>query len=123
MTFTFNHTNLNVCDIERSVRFYEEALGLKVLRQKEASDGSFTLTFMSDGESSYLLELTWLRDHADKPYDLGENETHMCFTAEDYDAAHEKHSQMGCICYENTAMGLYFINDPDNHWIEIVRKK
>ena len=123
MTFTFNHTNLNVCDIDRSIRFYEEALGLQVVRQKEASDGSFTLTFMSDGQNSYLLELTWLRDHADKPYDLGENETHMCFTAEDYDAAHEKHKAMGCICYENTAMGLYFINDPDNHWIEIVRSK
>jgi len=123
MTFTFNHTNLNVCDLERSVRFYQEALGLEVVRQKESSDGSFILTFMSDGQSSYLLELTWLRDHADKPYELGENETHMCFTAEDYDAAHEKHKKMGCICYENTKMGLYFINDPDNHWIEIVRSK
>ena len=123
MTFTFNHTNLNVCDVARSVRFYQEALGLQVVREKTADDGSFSLTFMSDGTSDYLLELTWLRDHADKPYDLGENETHMCFTAEDYDAAHEKHKAMGCICYENTAMGLYFINDPDNHWIEIVRKK
>jgi len=123
MAFTFNHTNLNVCDTERSVRFYEEALGLQVASRKEASDGSFTLTFLSDGKSDYRLELTWLRDHADKPYDLGENETHMCFTADDYDAAHEKHRQMGCICYENTAMGLYFINDPDNHWIEIVRRK
>ena len=123
MTFTFNHTNLNVCDAARAVRFYEEALGLKVVREKAAEDGSFTLTIMSDGKSDYLLVLTWLRDHADKPYDLGENETHMCFTAEDYDAAHEKHKAMGCICYENTAMGLYFINDPDNHWIEIVRKK
>ena len=123
MTFTFNHTNLNVCDIARSVRFYKEALGLEVVREKTSSDGSFTLTFMGDGKSDYLLELTWLRDHADKPYDLGENETHMCFTAEDYDAAHEKHEKMGCICFENTKMGLYFINDPDNHCIEIVRKK
>lgn len=123
MTFTFNHTNLNVCDVARSVRFYQEALGLQIVREKTADDGSFSLTFMSDGISDYLLELTWLRDHAGKPYDLGENETHMCFTAEDYDAAHEKHAKMGCICYENTAMGLYFINDPDNHWIEIVRKK
>ena len=58
MTFTFNHTNLNVCDIARSVRFYQEALGLEVVREKTASDGSFTLTFMSDGRSDYLLELT-----------------------------------------------------------------
>lgn len=123
MLFTFNHTNLNVREIDRSVCFYQEALGLKIIREKASSDGSFKLTFMSDGKSDYLLELTWLRDHTDKPYDLGENETHMCFTAEDYDAAHKKHQQMGCICYENPKMGIYFINDPDNHWIEIVRRK
>lgn len=123
MMFTFNHTNLNVCDLERSVCFYREALGLQVVREKEAEDGSFKLVFMSDGQSGYQLELTWLRGHADKPYDLGENETHMCFTAGDYDAAHEQHREMGCICFENTKMGLYFINDPDGHWIEIVRRK
>lgn len=123
MNFTFNHTNLNVCDLERSIKFYKEALGLEVVREKEAADGSFKLVFLGDGQSNYQLELTWLRDHADKPYNLGENETHMCFTAEDYDAAHAHHEQMGCICYENTKMGLYFISDPDGYWFEIVRKK
>ena len=42
---------------------------------------------------------------------------------EDMDAAHAKHEAMGCICFENTAMGVYFIEDPDGYWIEIVRKK
>ena len=121
--FSFNHTNLNVCNLEKSIAFYQEALGLQVVREKQAEDGSFKLAFMSDGTSSYQLELTWLRGHADKPYELGENETHMCFTAEDYDAAHAHHEKMGCICYENTKMGLYFIVDPDGHWFEIVRKK
>ncbi|MDD2459380.1 MAG: lactoylglutathione lyase, partial [Eubacteriales bacterium] len=45
---------------------------------------------------------------------------HICFRTDDYDAAHSKHAAMGCICYENTAMGLYFISDPDGYWIEIV---
>lgn len=120
MKFTFNHTNLNVTDLEKSLKFYEEALGLIPVRTKEASDGSFKLVFLSDQETSYLLELTWLRDH-EGAYELGENETHICFTADDYDAAHEKHQQMGCICFENTAMGLYFIEDPDGYWFEIVR--
>lgn len=121
--FTFDHTNLNVCDMEKSIAFYDRALGLKVAREKAAQDGSFRLAFLTDGRSAYLLELTWLRDHAGKKYDLGENETHMCFCAEDYDAAHALHQEMGCICYENTEMGLYFIIDPDGHWIEIVRRK
>ena len=121
MKFTFAHTNLNVCDLERSIRFYEEALGLKVVRESGSADGSFRLAFLEDGTGTYQLELTWLRDHAGTPYELGENETHICFRTDDYDAAHAHHEKMGCICFENTAMGLYFINDPDGYWFEIIR--
>ena len=122
MKFTFNHTNLNVTDLDRSLKFYQEALGLVPVRTKEAQDGSFKLVFLSDGETGYRLELTWLRNHQG-PYELGENETHLCFSADDFPAAHEKHTQMGCICFENTAMGLYFIEDPDGYWFEIVPAK
>ena len=122
MKFTFNHTNLNVADLDRSLQFYQEALGLKPVRTKEAADGSFKLVFLSDNETSYRLELTWLRDHKG-PYELGENETHLCFSVDDYQSAHEKHAQMGCICFENTGMGLYFIEDPDGYWFEIVPSK
>lgn len=119
MQFTFNHTNINVADLEKSLAFYREALGLRVLQQKQSQDGSFTLAFLGDGTSDYRLELTWLRDHTGA-YNLGDNETHLCFTAEDYGAAHKKHAEMGCICFENEKMGLYFISDPDGYWIEIV---
>jgi lactoylglutathione lyase len=119
MQFIFNHTNLNVTNLEKSLAFYKEALGLTPVREKEAADGSFRLVFLSDGVTDYKLELTWLRDH-EGTYELGENETHICFHVEDYEAAHEKHQQMGCICYENTKMGLYFIEDPDGYWFEIV---
>jgi lactoylglutathione lyase len=121
MAFVFDHTNINVTDLERSVAFYEKALGLKVLSRKEAGDGSFVLCFMGDGKSAYKMELTWLRDK-EGPYALGDNETHMCFKAEDYESAHALHQEMGCICYENTAMGLYFIEDPDGYWVEITPK-
>ena len=117
--FTFNHQNLNVTDMEKSLAFYEKALGLKELRRKEASDGSFTLCFLGDGKTGFSLELTCLKDHP-QPYNLGENEFHLAFTAEDFEAAHALHQEMGCICYENTAMGIYFISDPDGYWLEIV---
>lgn len=120
--FRFNHFNFNVLDLERSLKFYDEALGLKPVREKIAQDGSYKLVFLGDGESDFSLELTWLRDR-DKAYDLGEGEFHLAFTAEDMEAAHAKHKAMGCICFENTAIGVYFIEDPDGYWIEIVRKK
>ncbi len=120
-SFTFRHTNLNVQDMDRSIAFYREALGLEPVRFKEASDGSFRLAFLQDGRTGYELELTCLAGHADKPYELGENESHICFAADDYDAAHALHEKMGCICFENTKMGLYFIEDPDGYWFEIVR--
>ena len=120
--FAFNHFNFNVTDLERSIAFYHDALGLEPVRRKEAADGSFILTFLGDGKTEFQLELTWLRDHPQK-YDLGECEFHLAFRADDYDAMYEKHKAMGCICFENPAMGIYFIEDPDGYWIEIVPEK
>ena len=119
MEFTFAHNNFNVRDLDKSLAFYKEALGLTETRRKEAADGSYIIVFLGDGQSKHLLELTWLRDW-DRPYNLGDNEFHLAFTASDFDAAHKKHQEMGCICFENPKMGIYFINDPDDYWLEIV---
>ncbi len=118
--FKIDHVNINVSDIEKSIKFYDEAFGLKEIRRKKAEDASFVLAFLSDG--SFKLELTWLRD-MDRPYDLGDNESHICFVTDDYDSAHELHKKMDVICYENTAMGLYFVEDPDGYWLEVVEAK
>ena len=120
MKFKFAHNNFNVKDLQKSLRFYEEALDLKPVRTKEAPDGSFTLAFLSDGTTPHQLELTWLRDWEKATYDLGDNEFHLAFTVYDMEAAHSRHKEMGCICFENEAMGIYFIQDPDGYWIEIV---
>ena len=91
----FDHFNINVTNLERSITFYEKALGLKEHHRKEASDGSFTLVYLTDGSTGFLLELTCLKEHKEN----------------------------GWVCFENTAMGLYFINDPDDYWIEILPAK
>ena len=123
MNFHFAHNNFNVVDLDKSLKFYEEALGLTVARKKEASDGSFILAFLTDGKTPHHLELTWLRDWEKDSYNLGDNEFHLAFEVDDMDAAHKKHEEMGCICYENLGMGVYFIVDPDGYWIEIIPVK
>ncbi len=123
ITGKFDHLNINVTNLEKSIAFYNKALGLVEDHRKEAPDGSFILVYLTDGSSNFMLELTWLRDHPDA-YELGENESHLCFrVAEDYDKVREFHKEMECICFENTTMGLYFINDPDDYWIEILPAK
>ncbi len=117
--FKFVHENYNVYDLEKSLKFYDEALGLKETRRINAEDGSFIIVYLGDGKSDFLLELTWMRD-MQRPYNLGDNEIHLAFVTDDFDAAYKKHKEMGCICFENPKMGIYFINDPDGYWLEIV---
>lgn len=118
MKFNFLHNNLNVLDLEKSLNFYAEALGLREAKRLEGN--GFTLVYLSDGGTTpHLLELTYLKDRQE-PYNLGDNEIHLAFGVDDFAAAHELHERMGCICYENKAMGIYFIADPDGYWLEII---
>ena len=120
MQFKFAHNNFNVMDLDKSIKFYNDALGLKETKRSVAEDGSYIIVFLGDGATPHLLELTWLRDWGKDKYDLGDNEFHLAFRVVDFEAAHEKHKEMGCICFENEKMGIYFINDPDNYWLEII---
>lgn len=118
----FDHFNFNVLDLDRSLDFYREALELMPVAEKNADDGSFKLVYLGDGETGFRLELTWLRDRRE-PYDLGEQEFHLAFVTDRFDELLERHKAMGCVCFENPAMGIYFIEDPDGYWIEIVPGK
>ena len=95
----FNHFNFNVLDLERSLAFYRQALELEVVEEKEAGDGSFKLVYLGDGGTGFRLELTWL------------------------DALLARHRAMGCVCFENPDMGVYFIEDPDGYWVELVPER
>ena len=119
MNYKMYHVNLGAMDIERSKEFYEEALGLTETKRVEAEDGSFVIVFLSRDGFAGNIELTWYRDKKE-PYNLGDNEVHIGLYADDYEAAYQKHKEMGVICFENLEMGLYFISDPDGYWIEIV---
>ena len=118
----FDHFNFNVLDLNRSLDFYREALELAPVAEKDAEDGSFKLVYLGDGETGFRLELTWLRDRTE-PYDLGEQEFHLAFVTDRFDELLERHKAMGCVCFENPAMGIYFIEDPDGYWIEIIPGK
>ena len=117
MKFSFAHNSINVLDLERSLKFYQDALDLHEVRRLDTPD--FTLVYLGDGHTQHELELTWLKNRKE-PYNLGENEFHLALYVDDMEAAHARHAAMKCICYENPQMGIYFINDPDNYWIEIL---
>ena len=121
MSFKFAHTNINVTDMEASIKFYEDALGLKLAFRFPGPD--FEIVFLGDGETAFQLELTRLDSHPHK-YDLSDNEIHLAFSTPDMAASLEKHRAMGCVAMVNEAMGgIYFIEDPDGYWVEIIPER
>ena len=116
------HRCLHVLDLEKSLAFYEQALGMTEIRRMGPEDGSWVNAFIGSDASGFQLELTWNRGRTE-PYDNGGRDSHLAFTVPDFDAAHALHEQMGCICHENEKMGLYFIEDPDGCWLEILPEK
>lgn len=119
MKFGMYHTCITVFDLEKSMEFYDKALGMKPVRTIDAEDGSYKIVFLSSEDSTCQLELTWYRDR-ETPYNLGDNEIHVGFRTAEFDEALAYHREMGCVCFENEAMGIYFISDPDGYWMEIV---
>lgn len=118
MGYAFNHFNFNVFDLEKSLKFYKDALGLEPVGDVNDND-EFTIIFLGDHRTDFRLELTYMKNRKE-PYDLGEQEYHLALKADDFEAAHKKHKEMGIIEFENPAMGIYFIVDPDGYWIEII---
>jgi hypothetical protein len=119
MAFSFTHVNFNVLDLARSMAFYARAFDFTEKRRLEAT--GFTLVYLTDGKTDFELELTYLFDRKE-PYNLGEKEFHLALYTDDYAAARAKHAEMGIICYENAEMGIYFVEDPDGYWIEVLPK-
>ncbi|MEA4987764.1 MAG: VOC family protein [Anaerovorax sp.] len=122
MKFTLTHNCINVLDLERSLRFYEQALDMKEVRRITDDEGKYILSFIANENATHQIELTWLKERTE-PYNLGDNEIHMGFLTDDYEAALAKHKGMGVVCFENPKFGVYFIEDPDGYWLEVVPQR
>jgi len=123
------HTMIRVGNLEKSLRFYTEVLGMKLLRQKDYPDGEFTLAFIGYGEESEntVIELTY--NWGKEKYDLGEGFGHIALEVDDvYQAAEEIRNRGGKIIRDAGPMNagttiIAFIEDPDGYQIELIGKK
>lgn len=119
------HTCLRVMDLDKSLKFYTEALGLVETGRKDFPEDEFTIVYLSDEDENYEIELTY-NYNPEKPYTIGDGFSHLAFSAENLEEAREEHKKMG---YQVTElMGLpgeepryYFVTDPDGFEIEIIR--
>ncbi|MBU5427356.1 VOC family protein [Tissierella pigra] len=127
MNYKMLHTCIRVMDLEKSLKFYKEALGLVETRRSDFPEDEFTLVFLADETGNYEVELTY-NYNPEKPYTIGDGFSHMAFNVEDLEGSRERHKEMG---YEVTElMGLpgekpryYFVTDPDGYDVEIIRAK
>ena len=123
------HTMLRVGDLDRSIAFYTEILGMKLLRRKDYADGKFTLAFLGYGDEAdnTVLELTynWGTDQ----YDLGTGYGHIAIEVEDvYQATDAIKQRGGNILREAGPMNagttiIAFVADPDGYPIELIGSK
>ncbi len=124
----YAHTMLRVSDLERSKLFYHNALGLKLLREKEYPDGAFTLSFLgfSDETKETVLELTYNWDG--RGYELGTYFGHLAFWVDDLEQAYQKAIAAGAgekVPPKTFGAGtrLAFVTDPDGYEIEFIEHK
>jgi len=124
----FLHTMIRVVDLDKSIKFYTEVLGLKLHREKEYPEGEFTLAFLGyGGDTEPFLELThnWDTDS----YELGDGYGHMAFGVEDIYKACDKIEQLGGKVIrapgpmKHGTTVIAFVEDPDSYRVELIERK
>ena len=118
---TMSHVCVPVLDLERSLAFYREALGLTPQREMTMGDRGWRLVFLGDNETPFQLELCKQVGRT-QPYQLGDDTPHVAVTAKDFAALKARHQAEGRVV-DQLPGGIYFIQDPDGHLIEILPPK
>lgn len=121
------HTMLRVGNLEESLKFYTEVLGMKLLRQKDYPDGKFTLAFVGYGDESdhTVLELTY--NWGVEQYNLGDAYGHIAIGVDDiYATCAEIKAQGGKVVREPGPMKhgstvIAFVQDPDGYKVELIQ--
>ncbi|MGI6116800.1 MAG: VOC family protein [Bilifractor sp.] len=125
MKYSLAHIGLNVVNLERSIKFYEEAFGLhEIFRMRPKSDLDITLCFMGDDRCGCLITLILYGQHDEKePFDVGEDNIGLNFITDDFEASLKKHREMGIVTMESTNGRIYYVQDPDGYEISVVPEK
>lgn len=126
MKYNLLHTCLRVMDLDKSLKFYSEALGFKETRRKDFPDHAFTLVFLADEAGHFEIELTY-NYNPEKPYVIGNGYSHLAVGVKDLEASRAHHEALG---YKvSKLMGLpgqapryYFVTDPDGYEVEVIRQ-
>jgi len=123
------HTMLRVGELDRSLRFYTEVLGMKVLRRKDYPDGKFTLAFVGYGDESETAVIELTHNWGVDKYDLGNAYGHIAVEVDDaYKACEEVKKRGGKVTREAGPMKhgttvIAFVEDPDGYKIEFIQRK
>ncbi len=123
------HTMLRVGDLERSLKFYTEVLGMRMLRRQDYPDGKFTLAFVGYGEESEAAVLELTHNWDTSSYELGNGYGHVAIEVDDaYAACDEIKRRGGVVTREAGPMKhgrtvIAFVQDPDGYKIELIQRK
>lgn len=115
---TLKHACVHVLELERSLRFYREALGLTPQREVSMPQRGWELVFLGDGITEFQLELCQEVNRTE-PFRLGDDTPHVALVAQDFEGLKAQHRAQGLI-FDELPSGIYFIKDPDGHILEIL---
>lgn len=125
MNYKLEHACIRVRDLEKSLTFYQDALGLVEVNRKDYPEWKFTLVYLSDANRNFEIELTHNYE-TPEPYEIGNGFSHFAVLVDDLEKSHEKHRAMP---YEvgdlkglpGAGAQFYFITDPDGYRTEVIR--